>query len=164
VRVKGPPTLGGPSCVAKASSRLCAAKSGKKRKQRGKCGTTKTCNIADRSPTVLPDRRTYADGRRRSPHSRYHGHVSVVGSAAPLPRARRFSKGACPPSASAHGRGGASLSSAPCTDDAMFVSKKRKKRARRGSRLRRRDLSYARRSVPRNPTAVANRPRTALTT
>ena len=40
--------------------------------------TTKTCNIADRSPTVLSDRRTYADGRRRSPYGRHHGHVSVV--------------------------------------------------------------------------------------
>jgi hypothetical protein len=28
--------------------------------------TTKICNIADRSPAVLPDRRTYASGRRRS--------------------------------------------------------------------------------------------------
>jgi len=33
---------------------------------------------ADRSPTVFPDRRTYADGRRRSPYSRHHRHVSVV--------------------------------------------------------------------------------------
>jgi hypothetical protein len=32
--------------------------------------TTKTCNIADRSPTVFSDRRTYADGRRRSPYGR----------------------------------------------------------------------------------------------
>ena len=33
---------------------------------------------ADRSPTVFAGRRTYADGRRRSPYSRHHGHVSVV--------------------------------------------------------------------------------------
>ena len=36
---------------------------------------------ADRSPTVLSDRRTYADGRRRSPYSRRHRHVSAVPAA-----------------------------------------------------------------------------------
>ena len=32
----------------------------------------------DRSPTVFAGRRTYADGRRRSPYSRHHRYLSVV--------------------------------------------------------------------------------------
>jgi hypothetical protein len=36
------------------------------------------CNIADRSPTAFSDRRTCANGWRRSLYNRHHKHVSVV--------------------------------------------------------------------------------------
>jgi hypothetical protein len=37
-----------------------------------------TTKNLQRSPTVLFDRRTYVDGRRRSPYGRHYGHISAT--------------------------------------------------------------------------------------
>jgi hypothetical protein len=43
-----------------------------------KKGTTEICNACRSPPTMLTDRRTYADDRRPSPYDRRHRHVSAV--------------------------------------------------------------------------------------
>ena len=51
---------------------------GKRGEARMRLSLQKHALGADRSPTVLSDRRTYADGRRRPPYGLHHGHVPVV--------------------------------------------------------------------------------------